>query len=160
IIPEMLSELPEETRLVLANAVYLKAKWRHEFKKSHTFPAPFYRADGEHASTKFMHQTSRLLYAAGPGYKAVELPYRGSTLSLLVVLPVGGGVNALEDQLREEGFGTVVSGLSPETVKLSLPRFHLETQANLDEALEALGMTVPFSNAADFSGITAEEFLK
>jgi serpin B len=160
VIPEMLPELPGEAKLVLTNAVYLKAKWKQEFKESNTFPAPFYRADGEWAQTEFMHQTKRLLYGAGPGYEAVELPYKASTLSLLVVLPTDGGVAGLEDRLRETKLGGVALGLSPETVKLSLPRFNLRTETDLTGELEKLGMTVPFSEAADFSGITQAPPLK
>jgi serpin B len=141
IIPEMLSELPAEARLVLANAVYLKARWEKEFEAEENFPGTFHRANGKGVSTEFMHQTDKFRYTAGPGYKAVELPYRDSTLSLLAVL------------------GGIVGDLKPETVMLSLPRFHLHTEAELQEPLESLGMTVPFTEAADFSGITSAESL-
>jgi serpin B len=159
IIPELFSELSSETRLVLANAVYLKAKWRHEFEKADTYPAPFHRTGGD-VTTEFMHQENRFSYGAGPGYKAVDLPYRASKLSMLVVLPTGGGVRALEGRLRKSGLDPMVRKLSLASVKLTLPRFHLDTEASLNGALEALGMKLPFSEAADFSGITAAEPLK
>ena len=41
--------LNKDTRLVLANAVYLKAPWSKEFKESETRPAPFHFADGRSA---------------------------------------------------------------------------------------------------------------
>lgn len=159
IIPEMLAELPTETRLVLTNAVYMKAKWQEEFERAETFPGPFHRANGKTASVEFMHQTGRYKYGAGSGYKAIELPYRASTLSLLVVLPTGRGVAKLERRLREDGLGAIVGGLRPETVKLSLPRFHLRTEVSLVPGLQSLGMKIPFTEAADFSGITATERL-
>ena len=43
---------------------------------------------------------------------------------------------------------------------LSLPRFHLNTNAELKEALTKLGMPTPFSEAANFSGITTAVPLK
>ncbi len=155
VIPKLFSELPPQTRLVLANAVYLKAKWRHEFKKADTYPAPFHRGGGD-VTTEFMHQANRFLYGAGPGYQAVDLPYGGSKLSMTVVLPTGGGnLGGLEARLRKSGLGPIVGKLSPASVKLTLPRFHLDTEASLNGALEALGMKLPFSEAADFSGIVA-----
>jgi serpin B len=160
VIPKLFSELPPETRLVLANAVYLKAKWRHEFEKSDTYPAPFHRTGGD-VTAEFMHQENRFLYGSGPGYQAVDLPYRGSKLSMTVVLPTGGGsVGALERSLRKSGLGPVVHKLSLSTVNLTLPRFHLDTEASLNAALDALGMKLPFSEAADFSGIASGAPLK
>ncbi len=160
LIPSLFSEpLPAETRLVLANAVYLKAKWRNEFKASATSPAPFHRERGD-VSTEFMHQATRLSFAIGPNFSAVDLPYRASNLSLLVVLPGAAGLAALESELGRRGLGSVVHFLHPETVKLSLPRFHLETETELTPVLEALGVTLPFSAAANFSGITAAEPLR
>jgi serpin B len=159
IIPKLFSELPAETRLVLANAVYLKAKWREAFERG-AYPAPFHR-NGKTTKAKFMAQTDEFDYAAGPGYQAVDLPYRGSTLSMLVVLPTeGGGVAELESRLREEGLAPVVKRLSSRPVRLSMPRFHLRTEAELNRPLKALGMKLPFSEAADFAGITTADPLK
>lgn len=159
IIPELLPEIPAETRLVLANAVYLKAKWEDEFEAEEGFPGTFHRTNGKGVSTDFIYQVDQFRYAAGPGYKAVELPYRASTLSLLAVLPVRSGVAELERRLGKAGLGGIVGDLKPKPVMLTLPRFHLHTEAELQEPLESLGMTVPFTEAADFSGITAAESL-
>jgi serpin B len=169
IIPQLFESLPELTRLVLADAVYLKASWLYPFKPSETSPAPFYgdhhKYDNHHASTQsnsvqFMHETERLRYGSAHGYAAVDLPYRASTLSLLVVLPVGRSFGALQHQLSAKGLAGMVHGLSSRLVELSLPRFHLGTQTSLNQTLEALGMRVAFSEGADFSGITAAEQLK
>jgi serpin B len=54
----------------------------------------------------------------------------------------------------------VVRGLSPRTVRLSLPRFRLTAQTELEDTLKSLGMTAAFSDAADFSGITSAAPLK
>jgi serpin B len=156
VIPQMLSGSPAEARLVLANAVYMKAKWRREFESSDSFDGPFHRADGKKEQAKFMYQASKFRYGVGPGYKAVELPYRGSYLSLLVVLPVKSGVPILEGRIRESGgLGDVVDSLSRKPVELTIPRFHLRTEVGLERPLQKLGMTIPFSEAADFSGIAA-----
>lgn len=159
ILPEFLTRLPEETRLLLVNAVYLSAKWRHPFGQASTYPAPFHNHAGS-IPVEFMHETARLRYGAGPGYRAVELPYRASRLSLMVVLPVGGNIAALQHRLSGGGLGRLARELERRNVRLSLPRFHLTTRTSLLEALESLGMTLPFSDDAEFSRITAAERLK
>ena len=162
VIPALFSELPAETRLVLANAVYLKAKWQARFKKGDTYRQRFH-ADAGSTEVEFMHQTTRLPYGGGAECEcqAVELPYEGSTLSLLVVLPSAkSSVAALGRRLSRSGLGGVVRGLKPRTVELSLPRFHLHTETELVPPLERLGMKAPFGEAADFSGISEAAALK
>jgi serine protease inhibitor len=159
LIPQILDSLPEEMALALANAVYLDADWRHPFKKSKTRPGVFHRAAGK-ATVDFMHQTESLLYGAGPGYRAVALPYRSSTLSLLVVLPAGQRLGSLQNRLDGRGLARIARGLSPRPVILSLPRFHLNTDAELTGALQKLGMSTAFSDAANFSRITTAVPLK
>lgn len=160
VIPELFSSLPVLTRLVLANAVYLNAEWLRPFTPSHTSNAPFYNRNGR-TPAQFMHKTERLRYGTGRGYAAVELPYRASTLSLMVMLPRGkSGVSALQRQLDAGRLGKVARRLSPRPVELSLPRFHLNTHQSLNNILMALGMTTAFSELADFSRITGDTSLK
>jgi serpin B len=159
LIPQIVAALPTETRLALANAIYLKASWLHPFRANATAYAPFH---GQLRVTQapFMHETEVLPYSHGQGYAAVELPYRASTLSLLVVLPTGQSVASLAHLLSAGRLAQIVHKLVPQPVSLSLPRFHLEFRAELNSTLEALGMKNPFSEAADFSRIAAGQQLK
>lgn len=159
LVPRILDSLPEEMALALANAVYLDADWQHPFKRRETRPGVFHKATGK-TTVDFMHQTARLRYAAGRGFRAVALPYRSSTLSLLVVLPVRQRLGSLQHRLDGRGLARIEHGLSARSVILSLPRFHLNTEAELTGALKKLGMPTAFSEAADFSRITAAVPLK
>ncbi|HEY8502049.1 MAG TPA: serpin family protein [Solirubrobacterales bacterium] len=159
LIPQILDSLPPEMALALANAVYLDADWQHPFKKSNTEPGVFHKAAGK-ATVDFMHKTEMLPYGAGPGYKAVALPYRSSTLSLLVMLPVRQQLGALQHRLDGRSLARIARDLAPKQVVLSLPRFHLNTDAELTGALKKLGMSTAFSEAADFTRITTAVDLK
>lgn len=159
LIPRILDSLPEDMALALANAVYLDAKWQHPFKKRNTRRGAFHRATGK-STVDFMHRTARLRYGAGPGYRAVALPYRSSTLSLLVVLPARQRLGSLQHRLDGRGLARITRGLSPRPVILRLPRFHLNTDVELRGALKKLGMRTAFSDTADFSRITTEVPLK
>jgi serpin B len=153
LIPQILDSLPPGMALALANAMYLDADWKHPFQKAKTEPGVFYSATGN-ATADFMHQTESLRYGTGPGYRAVALPYRSSTLSLLVLLPEGQQLGALQHHLNGRSLARIARGLTPTMVALSLPRFHLEIDTELGGALKKLGMTTAFSEAADFSRIS------
>ena len=59
------------------------------------------------------------------GARALELPYRGDRLSLVVVLPQKGkSLSELEARLESEEFDRWTSGGSPTKVFVSLPRFN------------------------------------
>ncbi len=152
LIPQILDSLPPEMALALANAVYLDADWEHPFEKGKTRPGVFHKAGGE-VTVDFMHESESLHYGAGPGYRAVALPYRSSTLSLLVMLPMGQRLGALQHRLDGRSLARIARGLSATPVILSLPRFHLKTEVELKAVLKTLGMPTAFNEAANFSGI-------
>jgi len=159
LIPRILDTLPPGMALALANAVYLKASWLYPFERRETSPGPFH-ASGGRITAQFMHQAESLRYGSGQGYRAVELPYRSSTLSLLVVLPVGQRIGSLQHRLGGPGLARITQGLSRRPVNLSLPRFHLNTEAELKGALIELGMPTAFGESANFSRITGAVGLK
>jgi serpin B len=159
VIPQILDSLPPGMVLALTNAVYLKAAWRHPFKRADTAPDSFFKPGGP-TTAEFMHQTESLRYGSGEGYKVVELPYRSSTLSLLVVLPVRQRLGSLQHRLDAEGLNRIAHSLTRRSVILSLPRFHLSTKAELEDTLKRLGMPTAFSDGADFSRITTAAPLK
>ena len=82
--------LDELTRLVLTNAIYLKAPWQLPFAEGATEAMPFHRLDGSTVQAQLMWLDERLAYVAGDGYQAVELPYVADQLSMLVIVPDSG----------------------------------------------------------------------
>ncbi|HWC85303.1 MAG TPA: serpin family protein [Solirubrobacteraceae bacterium] len=149
--------ITNRTAAVLANAVYLAAHWAHPFTRALTVPGPFYPTAEPVVKVPFMTQTPiELAYARGPGYRAVDLPYRGSTLSMLLVMPAPGTLARFEQGLSGGALDRLARELRPTRVDLHLPRFELTFDTALNEALSALGMPLAFSDGADFSGITSE----
>jgi serpin B len=146
------------TRLVLVNAIYLKAAWQLPFQDAATVSRPFTRADGSTVDVPMMSHQDQFAYAAGAGWRAVELPYVGDRLALLVIVP--DDLAAFEGSLDGPTLDAVVASLAPCQVTLGLPRFGIETQTELSDALAALGMPTAFSDRADFSGITTQEALQ
>ncbi len=141
------------TRLMLVNAVYLKAKWLEPFTKAGTFAAPFHAAGGT-VNVPTMHQSGTFGYLQGAGYQALELPYRGGRLAFDVLLPSPGGIGPLLERLAGQGPLALLAGLTREQVQVALPKFRLDTHFALAGALEALGMRLAFEpGLANLSGI-------
>jgi serpin B len=144
-----------DTKLVLANAVYLRAHWEHPFDKAATSPGPFFTGDGTRRTADIMGlPATPLPFAKSRRYEAVELPYERSTLSMLIVMPPRRSLPAFQRGLTPASLGTIVATLHSGRVKVLLPKFHLTVHTDLVPALASLGMPVAFSARADFSGIT------
>jgi serpin B len=148
------------TRLVLVNAVYLKAPWLTPFEPTATGPEPFTRPDGSSAPVPMMHSHGQLAYATGDGWQAVDLPYAGYELTMTVLVPDAGRLAEVETQVAPALLDAVVGSQAVREVELGLPRWDTSTAFPLADALRAAGMPTAFDpDAADFSGMTAAERL-
>jgi serpin B len=163
-IPDLLpaGTITPLTRLVLTNAVYLKAAWAKPFEKSATRPEPFSLEPGRAVDVPFMHAAERLVAGrVGEGDEAAtvcEIPYAGRRLALVIVVP--DAVDGLDEVLGElDGdwrtkWAAGQGDVRPRQVELALPRWTARKPLGLNDALEALGMQAAFdAAAADLSGI-------
>jgi serpin B len=158
-IAKLLDRLDPLTRLVLVNAIYLKAPWLESFGESGTTDAPFTRADATQVNVPTMSVSlTEARYASGTGWQAVELPYVNPALAMTIVVP--DDMAAFEKTLDASEFTRVTSLLKRADVDLTLPRFKIETKSDLASTLSRMGMPMAFDAArADFSGITTQESL-
>ncbi|HZT83548.1 MAG TPA: serpin family protein [Gemmataceae bacterium] len=142
------------TRLVLTNAIYFKGDWVRKFKKERTREEPFFAPGGKQVKTPLMHETSTFKYLDGGTFQALELPYKGRELSMVVLLPKkNDGLPDLEKQLTAARLNEWLGKLRPEEVNVTLPRFKMTAEFQLSSQLSALGMKRAFSKQADFSGM-------
>jgi serpin B len=151
-IPVILGSVTEATRMLLANAVYMKAKWAHPFEGGNTRDDWFTTPTGR-ILTKTMGQIGRFKYADVRGAKLLELPYLG-TLSMVIVLPDQPlGLAPIEDRLPGAYAGWI-KDLESTLVDITLPRFTTETSLPLVDPLKAMGMQQAFDGCqSDFSGM-------
>ncbi len=149
--------LPASTRLVITNALYLKAAWESPFPAGATVGAPFAALDGTRVPTRLMRRQDELRLAAHGGAHAVALPYAGGALSFIAILPDDpSNFRRYEQELDGARLGALLDHLAPAQVSVALPRFEMRASIPLRDALEALGVKAAFSDHADFSGIAAE----
>ena len=144
------------TRLVLTNAIYFNAAWQHPFQAQATQDGAFHLLDGGQVTVPMMSQSERLGYTSGAGYRAVELPYVGGEMSMLIILPEAGTFAEWAQGLDAGALTAIVNGIEYQQVQLSMPRFTYASSFQLKDALQELGMGQAFSAAADFSGMTGK----
>lgn len=134
--------------LVLQNALLLAARWESPFEGEQTQKRQdFHRLDGSLSQADLMTGTLSLPLVAGPGWRAVRLPYtpsqQGPGLALDVVLPdEPGGLGSLPLDTWQEAT-EALSGPEAQLsqVNLRLPRLDLRTEAvNLLAELRQLGV--------------------
>ncbi|MFN2129864.1 MAG: serpin family protein [Anaerolineae bacterium] len=147
------------TRLVLTNAIYFNAAWAKPFDEKQTEDGSFRLLDGSQVTVPMMKQVESLGYAMGKGYQAVELPYDGNELSMVILVPDEGQFDAFEDALDAGHLEAIVQDLRYVQVALSMPQFKIESSLSLADALAAMGMPAAFSDDADFSGMTGNHDL-
>ena len=146
--------IDELTRLVLTNAIYFNAHWEHPFDAKSTTNGHFYLLDGRQITVRMMRQTEVFNYARGQGYQAVELPYNGGELSMVILLPNAGEFEAFENEIQAELASDIIDGLQPARLALTMPKFEFGSQFSLNDMLAGMGMPLAFTEEADFSGMT------
>ena len=152
------SVLNTTTRLVLTNAIYFKGEWQDQFDSEATQKEEFHLSATQWVMAPMMHRTGGYSYYDGGTFQALELPYAGNEISMVVLLPKQtDGLPALEQSFTSGVAGEWIQKLEPvDKVILTLPRFTMTQQFELNSALSAMGMAQAFSSAADFSGMTGK----
>jgi serine protease inhibitor len=154
-ITKLFDDLDPWTVLVIANAIYFHAAWATPFNKNVTSPGPFTTADGRRVQTKFMSGGQGLQAAVTDEYQAVQLPYTAGRFAALAVMPTSGSLGAFVHSLTPNKISSIASTLGP-NVSVEMPRFTTAAKIDLVPVLKSLGMVQPFSDHADFSGLSDE----
>jgi serpin B len=147
------------TRLVLTNAIYFNAAWMYPFDEENTVNGDFNLLNGETIVVPMMNQSELFNYMRGEKYQAVELPYDGNELSMLLIMPDEGSFSSFEQSLDNELVDDIINQLEIKQVVLSMPKFEFRTELDLKQILPAMGMPTAFSGMADFSGMTGSRDL-
>jgi len=148
------------TRLVLTNAVYFNAAWQSQFQKEFTTPGQFHLLNGSDVSVPMMQQRAAFGYVRAGNFEALELPYDGRELSMVILLPSVDQFEAFEGGLDYSVVAGAINALDSTQVEVTMPRFKLETSLKLSGALSDLGMAAAFDAArADFSGMDGSRSL-
>ena len=149
--------LNEKARVVLANAVYLRASWMSPFDPNQTWLRTFWAEGRSQTKVQTMTQQKHFLFEKHDGFIALALPYEGGELQFLILLPdERDGLAALERAVTPAML-TACAKMHRSDVLVFLPKFKLAPPAmSLGTRLRALGMTTAFdqpAGSADFTRI-------
>jgi serpin B len=145
------------TRLMLTNAIYFKGSWLTPFDKEQTKVEDFHLSPAQTIKTPLMHREGEFKYFNGGTFQALEIPYKGSELSMIVLLPNDvSGLTALERSLTASNTQQWIRRLGfVSQVIVTIPKFKMTQQFQLGDTLAAMGMPQAFKgDVADFSGMT------
>ncbi len=159
------SVLPD-MRLILANAVYFKARWLNQFGEERTRPKPFHLLPGDDTEgvgvpmvdVPMMAKCGTFLHwkSESGDAEALRIDYEEG-LSMLVVLPEPGRFAEVEAELSADLLARIHAGSERTLVDLELPRFEMRFETSLEDVLQELGLQTAFDIAsADFRGITPD----
>jgi serpin B len=152
------------TRLVVTNTVWFKADWQRQFEARATRERDFFAGGAQPLKVPMMHEReARFRHLDGGSFDALELPYQGEEMSMLVFLPKDrAGLPAFEQELNGTSLRRWTDALrsaEPKVVDLALPKIELRTRYDLPAPLKEMGMRLAFTEEADLSGISAAETL-
>ena len=149
----------KDSRIVLVNAIYFKGGWLEPFEKKSTCKQPFYLGSKQKKiQVDMMHREGEMQTGDLPELDArvLELPYKGWDLSTFIILPNKlDGLSELESRLESSNMlDNLANCTRMAKLQISIPKFKIESDLNLEEHLQALGMTDLFKyGKADLSGI-------
>lgn len=151
------NDINEYTRLIISNAIYFIGKWDDEFDKKMTKPDDFYSFNKSKSEIEFMNKTEYLSYYENNEFQFITKPYKGNDKSFCIILPKKQyGLVDIEETFSSSVLDSILNNTDYLEVKLSIPKFKLETSYSLIEPLNKLGLEKAFTLNADFSGITTE----
>uniref|UniRef100_A0AC11BEH7 Uncharacterized protein n=1 Tax=Ovis aries TaxID=9940 RepID=A0AC11BEH7_SHEEP len=161
-IEELFKVLSPETMLVLVNYIYFKGEWQIPFDPKRTEQAEFHVSKNETVQVSMMNTALVIPYFRDKelGCTLVELTYTSND-SALFILPDEGKMQDLEAKLIPETLTRWRNSLQPRLIHtLSLPKFSISSDYNLEDTLSELSIQKVFTSEADLSGITGVGNLK
>jgi serpin B len=156
-ISHLVGDLDPRTKVILVNAMYLRAAWAFPFDEDLTTDRPFTTSDGASVDVPTMRDKVVLAFARGPGWQAIRMPYYQGPLSMYVLLPDDGADPA--DLLRGDALGSAIGTRDEAFVDVSLPRWDTDSDGSLKAMLKTLGLRGAFRSGA-FGGVTDDPLFK
>ena len=152
-IEKIIDKIDPNQVLFLLNAIYFKGSWKQEFDQEKTTQLPFYLSSGDEKQHPMMSQAGDYKYYESEKFQAVSLPYgEDGRVSFYVFLPKqNSNLNSFYESLNAANWEKWMSKFALRNGSLRLPRFKMDYEATLNDALSALGMEEAFTNSANFS---------
>ncbi len=142
------SEMVAGSRLLLVNALYFKASWYVPFTESSTADLPYYLVDGTPVEVSTMQGYVRVDGAFADGFTVADIPYSDTGLSMTLIVPDAGRFEEIASSLTWEQLSAAIDDEEGcDECNVQLPKFKIEGQPPVQQALEDMGMDAAFGGS-------------
>lgn len=161
-IPSIVDSV-QDIVMLLINTVFFLGQWKYSFDEKSTVKDVFYCANSKKSNVEFMHKKHKapdVLYYEDDEVQLVELPYKESDFSGIIVLPKKLTLASFCKSMTESKIKEMLLQASKnQNVDLYLPKFILEYSSSLKPVLGQMGMEICFGPSADFSNMGSGLFI-
>lgn len=153
-------DISHHSNMVLVSGAFMKGVWSFPFNPAITKESPFFLDANTTTSVNMMSMSGKFKVFRDQEVIVLELPYRksykeGSQFSMIVILPLSNfGLASIEQKFYYDNWISWITGMRDEACIVSLPKFKTVQSFDITPLLMRMGMTITFSDQADFTGIS------
>ena len=149
-------ELSSDTMMILLNALAFDAKWAKPYvKEEQVSYDSFKKEDGTNVAATYLCDNELRYLVDGENAVGFIKPYVGGRFAFAALLP-NAGLSVGEYVATLDGAKLVGLLGNPQhvVVETEIPKFETRYETDLIKPLQNLGMSLAFTDFADFSGIS------
>lgn len=153
-IKDMIDQIPDYAMMYLINALSFDAEWHNIYNEAQVREGIFTKEDKTKQNVEMMYSTEGL-YIEDTDAVGFIKDYASGKYAFVALLP-NEGINVKDyvDSLTGEKLASVLNNPVDVMVKAAIPKFKSEYSIEMNNILEAMGMTDAFDiDLADFSEI-------
>jgi len=151
-IPEIITELPPHTDVLLLNAIAFEGAWDKAFDPEQTIQEDFRREDGSVVRIPFMHDERMVARITCDDYLAFRLPFAAQGISMLYLMPPEGGkIDAFRarwgkdlsiDEMKSTFRVSSVTDVSVLPLKIAVPKMEIRSRWDLRPVISSFKVPV------------------
>uniref|UniRef100_A0A915AG03 Serpin domain-containing protein n=1 Tax=Parascaris univalens TaxID=6257 RepID=A0A915AG03_PARUN len=145
----------EQSLIIILSAVYFKGRWKDPFVEKDTHKKYFRESEDKRRQVDMMVKTGGFPYFENDNVQILGLHYDDHEVTMYILLPKRiYGLVTFEQSLHGTLILELLHNCTWNIVRVELPKFQLEGEFELSNALYRMGLKDAFTNRANFSGIS------
>ncbi|EPB74072.1 serine proteinase inhibitor [Ancylostoma ceylanicum] len=162
-IPNLLSSdfYQPDMRAFLVNAVYFKGEWATRFEPDVTQEDTFHGINGDRKESFMARPALKdCRFTIAHGTQFLALPYKDKDYEFAIFLPLE---SVTFEEFRASLTGAIIKELldiaekEPAGVNVTIPKFKTESQPEMKQMLQRLGISQLFEGGCDLKGVCENE---
>lgn len=153
LIPNFLSDINPDIGMYLLNALSFEGEWENEYSESQIQEGVFTAENGSSQNVTFMN-SQEYAYLEDANASGFIKYYKGGAYAFAALLPKEGiSLDQYISSLTGQDLQNLLSSPADIKVNASVPKFDIAFSATFSDELKNMGMELPLTSEADFSGI-------